>query len=169
MANRATEETISEVKELFRNYLKEKKHRITPERFMVLEEIYRSDGHFDADEIYFKMKDNKSRVSRATVYNTLDLLVDCGLVQRQQFGKNQSVYERAYSFQQHDHIICQHCEAVVEFCDPRIHEIQQMMEKLHGFKINDHSLHFYGDCKNPETCERKKEVEIKKMTKLTMN
>jgi Fur family ferric uptake transcriptional regulator len=168
MAERASEETINEVKELFRNYLKDKKHRITPERFMVLEEIYRSDGHFDADEIFFKMKDNESRVSRATVYNTLELLVDCGLVQRQQFGKNQSVYERGYSYQQHDHIICSHCEAVVEFCDPRILEIQQLMEKIHRFKISDHSLHFYGTCSNVDTCERKKEMELKKLTKMAM-
>lgn len=162
MAAPASEDTINEVREVFRTYLKEHKHRITPERFMVLEEIYRGDGHFDADEIFFRMKDNKSRVSRATVYNTLELLVDCGLVQRQQFGKNQSVYERSYSFQQHDHIICQQCEAVLEFCDPRIYEIKTLAEKLHGFKIAGHSLHFFGDCTHPDSCERKKEMEKKK-------
>lgn len=165
MASPASEETIDEVREVFRAYLKENKHRITPERFMVLEEIYRGDGHFDADEIFFRMKDNVSRVSRATVYNTLDLLVECGLVQRQQFGKNQSVYERSFSFQQHDHVICQQCEAVVEFCDPRIQEIKTLVEKLHGFKINGHSLHFYGECKDPVTCERKKEMDKKKAEK----
>jgi Fur family ferric uptake transcriptional regulator len=166
MAIPASEDTIHEVKEVFRAYLKENKHRITPERFMVLEEIYRGDGHFDADEIFFKMKDNESRVSRATVYNTLELLVECGLVQKQQFGKNQSVYERSYSFQQHDHIICQNCDAVLEFCDPRIHEIKTLMEKVHGFKLGAHSLHFYGECNHPDSCARKTEMEKKKAERL---
>jgi Fur family ferric uptake transcriptional regulator len=159
MAKPAAEETIEEVKEIFRNYLKGRKHRQTPERFMVLEEIYRSDGHFDADEIYFQMKDNATRVSRATVYNTLDLLVECGLVQKQQFGKNQSLYERSYSYQQHDHIICQECETVLEFCDPRIQEIKTLMEKIHDFNIKEHSLHFFGTCNDPSTCKYKKAKE----------
>lgn len=162
MAQPANEQTIAEVKEVFRNYLKEQNHRQTPERFMVLEEIYRSDGHLDADEMYFKLINSGSRVSRATVYNTLDLLVECGLVQRQQFGKNQSLYERAYSYQQHDHIICSRCESVLEFCDPRILEIQNMLEKIHKFKIADHSLHFYGECDDPETCVRRIEAEERK-------
>ena len=153
MASPAAEETILEVKELFRVYLKEKGHRQTPERFMVLEEIYRADGHFDADQIYFRMKNTGSRVSRATVYNTLDLLVECGLVQRQQFGKNQSYFERSYSYQQHDHLICKTCGEVMEFCDPRIFEIQKMMESMHDMNITSHSLHFYGDCQKGEGCE----------------
>ena len=113
MAHPAKEETIDLVKEIFSSYLKEHNQRQTPERFMVLEEMYRADGHFDADDIFFNMKDGGTRVSRATVYNTLDLLVECGLVQRQQFGKNQYYYERAYAYQQHDHIICKECGAVL--------------------------------------------------------
>lgn len=161
MAKPAGEDIIHEVREIFRTYLKEREHRITPERFMVLEEIYRADGHFDADDMYFHMKNSGSRVSRATVYNTLDLLVECGLVQRQQFGRNQSYYERAYSFQQHDHIICNTCGAVMEFCDPRIQEIQTLMERINDFKITGHSLHFFGECLDPATCKRASELKAK--------
>jgi Fur family transcriptional regulator, ferric uptake regulator len=152
MTQHQSEDTIFEVREIFRSFLKENGHRQTPERFMVLEEIYRNSGHFDADDIYFKMKNTGSRVSRATVYNTLELLVECGLVQRHQFGQNQSYYERAYAYQQHDHIICNACGSVLEFCDPRIHEIKMLMEKIHGFRINNHSLHFYGTCNDPKNC-----------------
>jgi Fur family ferric uptake transcriptional regulator len=155
MPQSIADDTLYEVREIFRNYLREKAHRQTPERFMVLEEIYSNSGHFDADDIYFKMKNTGSRVSRATVYNTLELLVECGLVQKQQFGQNQSFYERAYAYQQHDHIICRECGTVLEFCDPRIHEIKMMMEKIHDFDINSHSLHFYGTCKDPEHCTKK--------------
>jgi Fur family transcriptional regulator, ferric uptake regulator len=161
MATPASDDTIAEVKELFRSYLKDKGHRQTPERFMVLEEIYRCDGHFDADDMYFRMKDTGYRVSRATVYNTLDLLVECGLVQRHQFGKNQSHYERAYAYRQHDHMICQSCGAVIEFCDPRIQEIKMLMEKIHNFKIEGHNLQFYGTCTHPESCARQPDI-IKK-------
>jgi Fur family transcriptional regulator, ferric uptake regulator len=161
MATPAQEDTIQEVKEIFRNYLKINSHRQTPERFMVLEEIYRTDGHFDADDMYFRMKNTGYRVSRATVYNTLDLLVECNLVQRHQFRQNQSYYERAYAYRQHDHIICDTCGAVLEFCDPRIREIQTMMEKIHDFNITGHSLHFYGSCQDPETCTRKPDLKKK--------
>ena len=162
MATPAHQDTIEEVKEIFRDYLKTNGHRQTPERFMVLEEIYLADGHFDADDMFFKMKDRGYRVSRATVYNTLDLLVECGLVQRHQFRQNQSYYERAYSYRQHDHIICEECGSILEFCDPRIFEIQNLMQKIHNFNITGHSLHFYGKCTNPDTCEKKPDLKQKK-------
>ena len=155
MAAPASKELINEVKEIFRNYLKVKKHRQTPERFIVLEEIYKADGHFDADDMYFRIKKKGTQVSRATVYNTLEILVECELVQRHHFSKNQSSYERSYAFRQHDHIICDECGTVMEFCDPRIHEIQTMMEKLHDFKISGHSLQFYGKCTDPENCAKR--------------
>ncbi len=162
MANPAKEETIDLVKEIFRSHMKEHGQRQTPERFMVLEEIYQADGHFDADEIYFNMKKGGTRISRATVYNTLDLLIECGLVQRQQFGKNLYYYERAYAYQQHDHIICKECGAVMEFCDPRIQEIKTMMEEMHDFNITGHSLHFFGTCDDVGSCGRRTEIEAKK-------
>ncbi|MEX0780939.1 MAG: transcriptional repressor [Balneolales bacterium] len=146
MATPAGNELISEVKEIFRGFLKEKNHRQTPERFTVLEEIYKADGHFDADDMYFRIKGKGTSISRATVYNTLEILVECNLVQRHNFGKNQSSYERAYAFRQHDHIICEKCHKVMEFCDPRIHEIKTLMERIHDFKISGHSLQFYGKC-----------------------
>ena len=157
MAHPAKEETIDLVKEIFSSYLKEHNQRQTPERFMVLKEIYQADGHFDADDIFFNMKDGGTRVSRATVYNTLDLLVECGLVQRHQFGKNQYYYERSYAYQQHDHMICKECGVVIEFCDPRILEIQSLMEKIHDFNVDGHSLHLFGTCKDKEACNRRKE------------
>lgn len=162
MAHPASEETIDLVKEIFSSYLKEHNQRQTPERFMVLEEIYRADGHFDADDIFFNMKEGGTRVSRATVYNTLDLLVECGLVQRQQFGENQYYYERAYAYQQHDHIICKKCGKVLEFCDPRIQEIKTMMEKIHKFDISGHSLHFFGTCQDTEACEKRQKEQVGK-------
>lgn len=146
------------VKEIFKSYLREKNQRQTPERFLILDEIYRSDsGHFDADDLYFRIKESGTRLSRATVYNTLDLLMDCGLVQKHQFGQNQAHYERAYAYQQHDHLICKECGLVIEFCDPRIFEIQRMLESLHDFDISEHSLHLKGRCRDQKACQKRQE------------
>lgn len=161
MAHPAQEETILLVKEMFRNYLKERNQRQTQERFMVLEEMYRADGHFDAEDIFFRMKEAGTRVSRATVYNTLDLLVECGLVQRQQFGKSQYYYERAYAYQQHDHIICTDCGHVLEFCDPRIGEIEELLSRIYPIEIETHSLHFYGRCSDREACAKRQAENMK--------
>jgi Fur family ferric uptake transcriptional regulator len=92
------------------------------------------------------MKNQKYRVSRATVYNTLELLVSCDLVTKHQFGKNMAQFEKSYGYHQHDHIICIDCGKVVEFCDPRIHQIQSMVGDLLKFEIKHHSLNLYGSC-----------------------
>ena len=143
-----------EVKKIFTAFLKQKKLRKTPERFAILDEIYSRKDHFDVDSLYISMQDKNYRVSRATVYNTLDLLVECDLVTRHQFGQSQSQYEKAFGFRQHDHLICTDCNKVVEFCDPRIQNIQNTVGELLEFEVIHHSLLFYGNCIKKD-CEKK--------------
>ena len=128
--------------------------RKTPERFVILKEVYSLNGHFDVDTLYIYMKNKEFTVSRATIYNTLDILVDCDLVTRHQFGQALAQYEKSYGFKQHDHLICTECHKVVEFCDPRIHNIQNTVGELLNFEILHHSLILYANCKK-ENCENR--------------
>ncbi|MBE0640057.1 MAG: transcriptional repressor [Bacteroidales bacterium] len=138
------------IKKIFIEYLEQKKHRKTPERFTILKEIYNTDGHFDVETLYIRMKNNKYRVSRATLYNTIELLLDCDLLIKHNFGSNCAQFERSFRFNKHDHFICIDTGVVKEFYDPRITEIKASIERELGVKITHHSLTFYGQCNGHE-------------------
>jgi Fur family ferric uptake transcriptional regulator len=141
---------MNDIKETVRviltEYLKKNALRKTPERFAILDAIYDTDLHFDVDWLFNTMKQKKFRLSRATIYNSIEHLLACGLITKHQFGKNQALYERSYAYKQHDHLICNDCQSVLEFCDPRIYQIQSMMSQLLNFEITHHNLNFFGTC-----------------------
>jgi len=139
--------------EIFRKYLKDGKNRITPERFEVLDSAINYDGHFAADDLFLQMKNNKSRVSRATVYNTLELLVQCDLLNKRNFGDNMTRYESSLKKHSHDHLICMDCGRIVEFINKRIKTLPQDICNELGFNLESYSFNIFARCKNSKTCK----------------
>lgn len=133
--------------EKFKKFLKSGKHRITPERFEVLDYALESGGHFSADELYLQMKSGKSNVSRATVYNSLELLVKCGMLVKRHFGDNKTFYESSYNRQNHGHLICKVCGEIIEFNNPKISEVVDEIVTENRFSNDSFQFNIFGQCK----------------------
>lgn len=131
----------------FRTYLASQGLRWTPERDAILEAIFATHRHFSADELYDMLREQGHRVSRATIYRTLDLLVKCGLVSSIDLGDGRLSYEHILGHEHHDHLICTVCGTLIEFEDADIEVRQRAICERYGFEMERHSLRIFGRCK----------------------
>jgi Fur family ferric uptake transcriptional regulator len=131
----------------FRSYLRRRNLRMTPERRSVLEVILSREGHFDAEELLQFLRRKNRRVSRATLYRTLDHLREAGLVRMHRFGRGQAHFERNFGRQHHDHMVCNRCQRVIEFVNEDIERLQEEMCAAHGFRSTSHVMQIFGVCR----------------------
>ncbi|MDR2907668.1 MAG: transcriptional repressor [Bacteroidales bacterium] len=128
----------------FSKYLKSNGLRQTSERFAILSEIYLSDEHFDLQSLGERLNKKRFFVSRGTLYNTVNLLLDCSLIQRYSLGGHKSVFQKTKNIELHDHLILTDTKEVLEFSDEQLSAIQKNVEQMFNVDIHSHSLIFYG-------------------------
>ncbi len=132
----------------FRALLRHEGLRMTPERSVILTEIFKIEGHFQPDDLLVRFRTNGVRISRATIYRTLDLLVSCGLVERETFAGGVH-YERAHHVEghpHHDHLVCMSCGAIFEFHNAEIERLQERVCRSFDFEPHGHSHQISGVC-----------------------
>jgi len=133
-------------KAIFLDYLMRQGLKLTRQRKAVVDEIFSDNGHFEAEELVERLKRRSPRVSRATVYRTLELLKECQLVEKLDFGTQRSFYERVSPDGHHDHLICTRCGNVIEFHNERLEALQREICGNFGFQESYHSLRIFGLC-----------------------
>ena len=132
----------------FGEYLRSKHLKLTLGRKLVLQEILLYPGHLEAEDLWHILRNKKKRVSRATVYRTLGLLINSGIIRKVDFGHGHSHYERVLAGNYHEHMICLKCGKVIEFSDKSIeHFLRKLCEK-DRFTSSTHCLQIFGYCKN---------------------
>jgi Fur family transcriptional regulator, ferric uptake regulator len=137
-------DVYDEVKSIFTNYLKTQNFRKTQGRYDILFEIYSLDDHFEVETLYLILKNKNYHISRATIYNTIDLLLECGLIVKHSFGNKAGSYEKSYGSKKHDHIINIETREVIEFHDDRIDAIVDSIGEEYNIEVSHYSFTLYG-------------------------
>lgn len=150
-------------RDLFAEFLRRRGLRVTRERLALCDEIFRQHGHLDADRLLAAMRERGLKISRATVYRNLDLLVECDLVRKHRLGQRRFLYEHVHPGLQHDHLVCRDCGRVVEFVSAAIRALQREIARAHGFDPDEHTLQISGRClacSRPATDERPEDLAV---------
>ena len=134
-------------RESFLRFLRERGHRVTAERLTLFDEIFSQHGHIDAGELLAAMRQRGLKISRATVYRNLDLLVESGLARKQRLGRSRFLYEHVHGGQRHDHLVCTRCGRVVEFVSPGIAALQAEICRAHAFLPTIYHLQINSLCR----------------------
>jgi Fur family ferric uptake transcriptional regulator len=121
--------------------------KITRQRIAVLEEIMKDKGHRESEDVYMAIKTRKIHVSRATVYRTLDILVQHGFARKLNLGDGRARLKHKIDSPHHDHIICNECGKIIEFVNDEIEKMQEEIAKQHHFKLQQHIHQLFGFCK----------------------
>src|SRR3990167_7209227 len=143
--------------EIFKEYLTSRKLKLTAERQVILDRVFENHKHFEADELLVDLRLNDMKISKATIYRTLALLVKSGLLREVIFGERHAHYEHVYGHEHHDHLVCNNCGKIIEFTEHRIEKFQEVVCRMYKFKADSHRLQIQGLC---EDCREKNEKAV---------
>jgi Fur family ferric uptake transcriptional regulator len=113
-----------------------------------LKHVFENRGHFEAEELLIDMRKNRKRVSKATIYRTLALLVKSGLLREVIFGEKHAHYEHVYGCNHHEHLVCIKCGKIIEFSDEEIEKFQDEVCVKNKFKPESHRFQITGYCED---------------------
>jgi Fur family ferric uptake transcriptional regulator len=136
--------------QVFREYIRQRGLRRTPEREEILREIFEIHGHFDVDELHLRLRNQGTKVSKASIYRVLPLLIDCGLVREVDFSDGHWHYEHIYGHAHHCHLRCLRCGEILEFEEPTLNRLEEQLARDYGYRIKGHQLQVQGYC---ATCQ----------------
>ena len=137
-----------ETEKKFKDYVQSKGLKYTPEREAILNHVFENHGHFEAEELLFEMRTKDKRVSKATIYRTLALLVESGMLREVIFGEKHAHYEHVYGHEHHEHLVCIKCKKIIEFSDERIEKFQEEVCVKNKFKPESHRFQITGYCED---------------------
>ena len=132
--------------DIFKSFIRRKGLRNTPEREEIIAQIFVTDDHFDVDELYLRMRSKGSRVSKASIYRNIPLIMECGLIKEVWHEDGHMHYEPIYGQSHHCHIRCVKCGKVIEFVEEELQVIEKRLAKKHDFLVVDHRLDVVGYC-----------------------
>ena len=133
--------------EVFRKYVKESGLRNTPEREVIIEEIFLTHDHFDVDTLYLCLKNKKCSISKASIYRTIPLLIESGLIKEVFFEDGHMHYEHVLGHEHHCHFRCLGCRKIIEFKQDEVLDIEKKFSRSHGFEVTGHKLELFGYCR----------------------
>jgi len=149
------------ISEHFREFLYQQELKLTPERKIVLEEVFAIHGHFEAEDLLFKIRSKGRRVSKGTIYRTLRLLVDSGLVRKVVFTDKHLHYEHVYGHKHHEHLICSGCNRVINFYRQELEEALEEACRLNNFQMKSHKVEVVGYCQRCSAAKHKTLKDLK--------
>lgn len=137
---------------VFRAYLSGRGLKYTRERRAILRGVMSNERHFEAEQLLIDLRAAGSRVARATIYRTLPLLADCGIIKRERFGEKHARYEHTYGHKPHDHMVCRNCGRIIEFDSSQVARLAGLLARRQGFRALSHRFQIVGLC--PQCSEK---------------
>ncbi|HOB76301.1 MAG TPA: transcriptional repressor [Phycisphaerae bacterium] len=146
MAKPLRDDEIRTAETIFREYLRDHGLKYTPERATLLQEVLSNPEHFEAEQLLISLRQAGKRVAKATIYRTLPLLVDCGIINQVQFGDTMARYEQNFGRPAHDHMVCRRCRRIVEFDSSEVLRLRDEISRRHHFEPTSHRFQISGVC-----------------------